>query len=74
MWQLQFAAAFFIAKNMKEDSVGHDPVKELGWHPVYGQAVRRKLGPIRKEGDPGRYGRFAAIEWKGHTMAKKNRN
>ena len=39
-----------------------DPVKELGWHPVYGQAERRKLGPIREEGDPGRHGRFAAIE------------
>jgi len=39
-----------------------DPVKELGWHPVYGQAERRKLGPIREEGNPGRNGRCAAIE------------
>lgn len=28
--------------------MGHDPVKELSWHPGYGQAERRKLGPRRK--------------------------
>ena len=25
----------------------------------------------KKVGDPGRNGRFAAVEWKGHTMAKQ---
>ncbi|RKI80310.1 hypothetical protein D7V90_14235, partial [bacterium 1xD42-87] len=35
--------------------------------PGYGQAGRRKLGPGRDAGDPGRHGRFAAVEGGAYT-------
>ncbi len=43
-------------------TIGHDPVKELSCPPGYGQAGRRKLGPGRDAGDPGRHGRFVAVD------------
>ncbi len=36
--------------------MGHDPVRKLGWHSVYEQVGRRKLGH-----DPFRHGRFTII-------------
>lgn len=45
-------------------SIGHDPIKELGWHLGHGQEERTKEVRTHQgtEGDPGRYGRCAAIQ------------
>lgn len=54
--------------------MGQDPVKELSWHPGYGQAGRRKLGPHRNEGDPSRHGRFSAVEGRVYTRPCRTKN
>ena len=47
---------------------------ELSRHPGYGQAGRRKLGPHRNEGDPGRHGRFAAVEGRVYIRPCRTKN
>ena len=47
---------------------------ELSRHPGYGQAGRRKLGPHRNEGDPGRHGRFAAVEGRVNIRPCRTKN
>ena len=46
--------------------MGHDPVRKLGWHSVYEQVGRRKLGH-----DPFRHGRFTIIvEQRNYSLYK----
>ena len=49
--------------------MGHDPVRKLGWHSVYEQVGRRKLGH-----DPFRHGRFTIIVNRGFIAFIKQNN